>query len=66
MVCPSRLVPGMLSRYCEYGEFEKADNAHLFNCTECGCCAYVCPAGRSMVQFMIHGKAELLAARRAG
>lgn len=66
MVCPSRLVPGMLSRYCEFGQLEAAQEAHLFSCTECGCCAYVCPAGRSMVQFMIHGKTELLAARRAG
>jgi len=65
MVCPVRLVPGLLSRYCEYGDFERAQNAHLFSCTECGCCAYVCPAGRSMVQLMIHGKSEVLAARRA-
>jgi len=64
MVCPTRLVPGMLSRYCEYGQFEQAENAHLFNCIECGCCAYVCPAGRSMVQFMVLGKSELIAARR--
>jgi electron transport complex protein RnfC len=65
MVCPTRLLPGMLSRYCEFGQFDKAEAAHLFACIECGCCAYVCPAGRSMVQFMIHGKTEILTARRA-
>jgi electron transport complex protein RnfC len=65
MVCPTRLVPGMLSRYCEFGQFEQAETAHLFSCVECGCCAYVCPAGRSMVQFLIHGKTEIAAARRA-
>ncbi len=65
MACPSRLLPGMLSRYCEFGQFDKAEAAHLFACIECGCCAYVCPSGRSMVQFMIHGKTEILAARRA-
>jgi H+/Na+-translocating ferredoxin:NAD+ oxidoreductase subunit C len=62
-VCPARLVPGMLSRYCEFGEWELAEQAHLFTCIECGCCAYVCPAGRSMVHFMIHGKSEVLAMR---
>ena len=65
MVCPTRLVPGLLSRYCEFGELEQAEAAHLFSCVECGCCAFVCPAGRSMVQFMIHGKTEITAARRA-
>ncbi|MCP4604023.1 MAG: hypothetical protein GY847_26460 [Proteobacteria bacterium] len=65
-VCPTRLTPGMLSRYCEFGQFLAADKAHLFSCIECGCCAYVCPAGRSMVQFMIQGKREVLAARRGG
>lgn len=64
MVCPTRLIPGLLSRYCEFGQFEQAEEAHLFSCVECGCCAYVCPAGRSMVQFMILGKTEIAAARR--
>lgn len=63
MVCPTRLIPGLLSRYCEFGQFEQAEAAHLFSCVECGCCAYVCPAGRSMVQFMILGKTEIAAAR---
>ncbi len=57
-VCPMRLTPGLLSRYCEFGQWETAARAHLFHCIECGACAYVCPAGRSMVQFMIQGKAE--------
>jgi len=57
-VCPMRLVPGMLSRYCEYDQWASAEAAHLFRCIECGCCAYVCPAGRSMVQLFAHGKRE--------
>jgi electron transport complex protein RnfC len=63
MACPMRLLPGMLSRYCEYGQWEDAEQAHLFTCIECGCCAYVCPAGRSMVQLMVQGKNEVLAGR---
>jgi electron transport complex protein RnfC len=63
MACPMRLVPGMLSRYCEYGQWDAAEQAHLFTCIECGCCAYVCPAGRSMVQLLVQGKNEALARR---
>jgi electron transport complex protein RnfC len=64
MACPMRLTPGMLSRYCEYGHWDKAEQARLFTCIECGCCAYVCPAGRSMVQLFSHGKKEIRAARQ--
>ncbi|MFH1468262.1 MAG: hypothetical protein ABIO70_27995 [Pseudomonadota bacterium] len=66
MVCPMRLTPGLLSRYCEFQRWEEAESAHLFTCIECGCCAFVCPAQRSMVQFMVQGKSEVLATRRAG
>ncbi len=59
-VCPARLIPGLLSKYCEFKRFDKAEAAHIWNCIECGCCAYVCPSERSMVQFMTHGKKELL------
>ncbi len=64
MVCPMRIMPGQLSRYCEYGKWDMADDANLFSCLECGACAYVCPAGRSIVQFIVQGKNELLATRR--
>jgi electron transport complex protein RnfC len=65
MACPVKLVPGMLSRLCEYGRWHQAEEASVFSCVECGCCAYVCPAGRSMVQFFVHAKNELLAMRRS-
>ncbi len=65
MACPMRLSPGLLSRYCEFGQWEEADNTHLFNCIECGVCAYVCPAGRSMVQLMVLGKTEVSSRRNA-
>jgi len=63
-VCPMRLVPGMLSRYSEFGQWDRAAEFGLFTCIECGSCAWVCPARRSMVQLMVHAKSEVLAARR--
>jgi electron transport complex protein RnfC len=64
-VCPTRLVPGMLSKYCEYGRFEQAEDNNLAHCIECGLCAYVCPAKRPMVHYFRHAKEELLAGRAA-
>ena len=63
--CPSRLAPGELSKFCEYGRFEDAEKHNLLHCIECGMCAYVCPAKRPMVHYIRHAKEELLA-RRAG
>jgi electron transport complex protein RnfC len=64
-VCPMRLIPGMLSRFCEFGGWDHANGANLFSCIECGCCGYVCPAGRSLVQLFAHGKSEFLAMQRS-
>ena len=35
------------------------------DCIECGCCAYVCPAGRPLVQHMRRAKSEVGAKLRA-
>ncbi len=64
-VCPSRIVPGQLSKYCEYGRFEEAEAHDLALCIECGLCAYVCPAKRPMIHFFRHAKEELMAGRAA-
>ena len=62
-VCPTNLMPNMLSRYCEYNKFEEAERNFIFHCIECGNCAYICPTKRPMVHFMRLGKKELLAKR---
>ena len=59
--CPVNLVPGELSKLCEFGQYEQAAERDLFQCTECGVCAYVCPAKRPMVQLIRLGKTELMA-----
>ncbi len=59
-VCPMRLMPNMLGRFCEFDQFEWAESAYdLTACIECGCCAHVCPARRPMVHFFKLGKREL-------
>jgi electron transport complex protein RnfC len=64
-VCPMRLLPNVMTNYCEFGRFEDAAEAELFSCIECGCCAYVCPARRPLVHYVKHGKAEVTAMRAA-
>jgi electron transport complex protein RnfC len=48
--CPMHLMPSMLSVLSEAGQYEECKDYDLFDCFECGCCAYVCPAKRPIVQ----------------
>ena len=61
--CPMKLLPNVLTRFCEYENFEAAERNFLFHCIECGICAYVCPAKRPMVHLIRFGKREILKAR---
>ncbi len=59
-VCPVRLMPNFLGKFCEFCKYEEAaHNYDLFTCIECGLCAYVCPSRRPMVHFIKMGKWEL-------
>ena len=53
-VCPARLQPQEMGRYCEYGRYEEA--ATLDYCIECGLCTYVCPSYRPLKQWFTMGK----------
>jgi electron transport complex protein RnfC len=39
--CPMQLMPGILSVQIENERFELAENWHVLDCMECGCCSYV-------------------------
>ncbi len=51
-ICPMGLMPSMLSLYSEKGFYDGAKEYALFDCFECGSCAYVCPSKRPIVQFI--------------
>lgn len=59
LTCPYGLTPAMISRAIEAGNLEVAQEWNLFECKECGCCTYVCPAKRPIVHQVKHAKAEL-------
>lgn len=50
--CPMYLIPSMISVCSERGFYEDAKEYGLFNCFECGTCAYVCPSKRPIVQLV--------------
>lgn len=57
--CPMFLLPSALGILCERYRFEEARELGLLDCMECGCCTYVCPAGRPMIHMFKFGKVEL-------
>jgi len=50
--CPMGLEPKEIALYVEAGRPQDTGQFGVFECFECGCCAYVCPAKRPLVQFV--------------
>jgi electron transport complex protein RnfC len=58
-ICPMGLMPSMLSIYSEKGFYEGAKEYGLFDCFECGSCAFVCPSKRPIVQLVRLAKSQV-------
>ena len=54
--CPMDLVPTTLDKMARVKDVEGLEQYHVHDCIECGCCAYVCPAKRYLVQSIRNGK----------
>ena len=61
-VCPASLLPHTLGNLVQWQVFDQLRQFNISDCIECGSCSFICPADRNMVQYIRHGKAELLAA----
>lgn len=61
-----RLRPLMLDGYIRRGEWQACMREHIFDCIECGCCAYACPSERLLVQSLQWGKQTAKRHRLAG
>ncbi|MEG1711168.1 MAG: electron transport complex subunit RsxC [Clostridia bacterium] len=57
--CPMNLMPMYIDFYTLTGDYEAAIKYGVKNCFECGTCAYVCPAKRTLVQSIKLCKAKL-------
>lgn len=58
-VCPSRIMPGMISRCSEFKLFKRAESFHIHSCMECGLCSYWCTARRPLLHYIRLAKYEL-------
>ncbi len=63
-VCPMGLEPNNVSVYVEAGRGADTEEFGVDDCFLCGSCAYVCPAKRPLVQFMMMAKNDLRAAQK--
>jgi Na+-translocating ferredoxin:NAD+ oxidoreductase subunit C len=50
--CPMGLEPKEIALHVEANRSEATEPFGVFDCFECGSCAYVCPAKRPLVQFI--------------
>jgi electron transport complex protein RnfC len=54
--CPLQLMPTDLDSAARREDIDLLIEGHVMNCIECGCCTYVCPAKRYLVQNIRIGK----------
>jgi len=59
--CPMFLQPTTLAHYAMKGRTEEAEAIGALDCRECGPCAYVCPAGIPLVQWIRLVKSDIYA-----
>ncbi len=58
--CPMGLEPKEIGIYVEANRAEDTEPFGVFDCFECGSCAYVCPAKRPLVQFIRMAKMKAI------
>lgn len=54
--CPMSLMPVTIEKQVKKSNAKGLEKSGIMNCMECGCCAFVCPAKRKLVQYMRLGK----------
>jgi electron transport complex protein RnfC len=64
--CPSRIRPGLLSRFAEFDLLDRAREWGIEACMECGLCGYHCPGRRPVLQYIRKGKLALAARECSG
>ena len=58
------LMPLYIYRAYKAGKLSDCEEQNVFDCTECGCCAYVCPARISLVSAICAAKQKILATKK--
>ncbi len=58
-VCPMNLLPTEIASYVEFERWDDLKGNGAMDCIECGCCSYICPAKRRLVERIKFGKMKL-------
>lgn len=58
--CPMVLHPYAIANYAERRSWDGCERFYALDCIECGCCSYVCPTNRPLLQLIRQGKGALL------
>ncbi len=54
--CPMGLEPYLISTLSRLGKYEHAAAESVTDCIECGCCSYICPSKRPLLDYIRLGK----------
>ena len=57
--CPMRLIPALMDRNIQSGDYTAVQKLGILNCIECGSCSYNCPAKRPLTQSFNFVKGKL-------
>jgi len=58
--CPISLEPFAIGVYANRGDWDGSEVYRALDCIECGCCSYVCPTRRPLVQLIRRAKHALM------
>lgn len=59
--CPMMLHPYAIANYADRRQWDGCERFFALDCIECGCCSYVCPTRRPLLQLIRTGKGSLMA-----
>lgn len=62
-VCPMGLEPYLLEKLGERDRFDVAEKEGIADCIECGSCSYTCPSSRPLLDYIRHGKSQVMRIR---
>lgn len=57
--CPMGLEPYQMMNLSIMKRFEEIKDLHVLSCLECGCCSYVCPSHRPLLDYIRYAKQEI-------
>lgn len=58
--CPMGLEPYLLEKLAEKENFAACEAEFIADCMECGSCSYTCPSARPLLDYIRHGKTNVM------